>query len=45
MGRHKKQCITQEAEIRKITTQSQPMQIVCEILSQEKPSIKIGLVE
>jgi hypothetical protein len=34
----------QEAEIRRITVQSQPGQIVCETLSQKYPSLK-GLVE
>jgi hypothetical protein len=36
--------VVQEAEIRKITVQSQPWQIVCETLSQKYPSLK-GLVE
>jgi hypothetical protein len=31
---------TQEAEIRRITFQSQPRQIVCETLSQKNPSQK-----
>jgi hypothetical protein len=31
---------TQEAEIRRITVQSQPRQIVCKILSQKNPSQK-----
>jgi hypothetical protein len=35
---------TQEAEIRRITVQNQPLQIVHQILSQENPSQK-GLVE
>jgi hypothetical protein len=36
---------TQEAEMRRITVQSQPRQIVCETLSQKKPITKKGLVE
>jgi hypothetical protein len=38
---------TQDAEIWRITVQSQPGQIVCETLSQKKKSIthKKGLVE
>jgi hypothetical protein len=35
---------TQEAEVRRIMVQSQPRQIVSEILSQ-KPFTKIGLVQ
>jgi hypothetical protein len=34
-----------EAEIRRITVRSQPRQIVCKTLSQEKPITKIGLLE
>jgi hypothetical protein len=33
---------TQEAEIRRITVQSQPGQIICETLSQKNPSQKGG---
>jgi hypothetical protein len=36
---------TQKAEIRRITVQSQPRQIVHETLSQKYPSQKKGLVE
>jgi hypothetical protein len=36
---------TQEAEIRGITVQSQPVQIVHEMLSQKNASQKKGLVE
>jgi hypothetical protein len=36
---------TQEAEIRRIVVQTQPVQIVCETLSQKKKNHKKGLVE
>jgi hypothetical protein len=36
---------TQEAEIRRIMVQSQPGQIVCEILSQTKKKSQTGLAE
>jgi hypothetical protein len=36
---------TQEAEIRRITVQSQPRQIVCETLFGKKPITKKGLVK
>jgi hypothetical protein len=36
---------TQEAKIRKIKVQSQPGQIVCEILSLKIPITKTGLLE
>jgi hypothetical protein len=36
---------TQEAEIRRITVQSQPRQIVQDTLSQKKPITKKGLAE
>jgi hypothetical protein len=36
---------TKEAEIRRITVQSQPRQKVCETLSRKKPFTKIELVE
>jgi hypothetical protein len=36
---------SQEAEIRKIQVQSQPGEIVHEILSRKKPITKIGLVD
>jgi hypothetical protein len=35
---------SQEAEIRRLTVQSEPKQIVCETLSQKNPSRK-GLVQ
>jgi hypothetical protein len=36
---------TQEAEIRRLMVQSQPVQKVHETISQKNPSLKKGLVE